>query len=202
MAMVVASAEGESEIGIDDAPMVDVPLDAGESKKGESDKKNTSTTTNVPVAKAAAPGKKGKGKEEKKEPPPPRVSFSQLYTYATPCELVLVFFGAIFALATGAAMPVMLIGFGDSIDAMMGKAGAGNDDMMTSSVLWMVYIGAAQIVTAYIQNACFGVTGENQVNRMRDKFFKSILRQEIGWYDTSNPLQASGREREGGGMGG
>jgi hypothetical protein len=59
------------------------------------------------------------------------------------------------------------------------------------------------IVTAYFQNMCFGITGENQVDRMRNEFFKNILRQEIGWYDTSNPLQMTERlaqvRREGGG---
>jgi hypothetical protein len=32
----------------------------------------------------------------------------------------------------------------------------------------------------------FGVSGENLTKRLRSKAFRSILRQEIGWFDDSN----------------
>ena len=111
---VTTSAAAEEE-------MVDVPLEStDESKIGE--KKLSTSTTDVPVAMKAG---KGKGdKDAEKEPPPPRVTFRQLYTYANTCDLIMVVIGVFNALATGAAMPLMLVGFGKK--GGRGKRGDGS----------------------------------------------------------------------------
>ena len=95
--------------------MVDVPLEStDESKIG--DRKISTSTTDVPVALKGGKGKKGGKDAEKEPPPPPRVTFRQLYTYATACDLIMVFLGAFNAIATGAAMPLMLVGFGKKLE--------------------------------------------------------------------------------------
>uniref|UniRef100_A0A915IPL2 Multidrug resistance protein 1 n=1 Tax=Romanomermis culicivorax TaxID=13658 RepID=A0A915IPL2_ROMCU len=49
--------------------------------------------------------------------------------------------------------------------------------------LQYTYLGLAIMVCAYLQFACWSVCCERQVYRLRKEFFKSILRQEISWFD-------------------
>lgn len=49
-----------------------------------------------------------------------------------------------------------------------------------------VYMGAGLFLSALIQVTCFLVASENMMHRMRKAFFKSVLRQNIAWYDMNN----------------
>lgn len=44
-------------------------------------------------------------------------------------------------------------------------------------------ISAIQLVAGTICVDCFNHTAISQVTRMRIKYFTSLMRQEIGWYD-------------------
>ncbi|XP_054157708.1 ATP-dependent translocase ABCB1-like [Oppia nitens] len=48
----------------------------------------------------------------------------------------------------------------------------------------MIGIGVAFFVCSYIQIATFSTAADNQTHRMRILFFKSILKQDITWFDT------------------
>jgi len=41
--------------------------------------------------------------------------------------------------------------------------------------------------------ACWSIAGERQTQKLRVKYVKSILRQEVGWYDMNNPSTLSTR---------
>ncbi|GAB6020133.1 hypothetical protein CHUAL_002862 [Chamberlinius hualienensis] len=45
-------------------------------------------------------------------------------------------------------------------------------------------IGAIQVVLGYLMVTCMNIAAEKQVFRIRSLFFQSVLRQDIGWYDT------------------
>ena len=45
-------------------------------------------------------------------------------------------------------------------------------------------LGAAIMVVGYAQVACLQTAAYNQSQRIRLKLFQSILKQEIGWFDT------------------
>ncbi|GAB6020134.1 hypothetical protein CHUAL_002862 [Chamberlinius hualienensis] len=45
-------------------------------------------------------------------------------------------------------------------------------------------IGAVQLTLGYVMVSCMNSAAERQVFRIRDLFFKAVLRQNIGWYDT------------------
>ncbi|KXS12912.1 P-loop containing nucleoside triphosphate hydrolase protein [Gonapodya prolifera JEL478] len=47
-------------------------------------------------------------------------------------------------------------------------------------------IGCVAFVTAYLQYSCLIVSAERQLRRMREEYFRAVLRQEIGWHETSN----------------
>ncbi|KAK6022901.1 hypothetical protein OSTOST_11385 [Ostertagia ostertagi] len=49
-----------------------------------------------------------------------------------------------------------------------------------------VYLGCGVFTAATIQAMCFLTVCENLVNQLRRQFFKSILRQDITWFDKNN----------------
>ena len=40
--------------------------------------------------------------------------------------------------------------------------------------------------SSYCQKLCFGIGGENLTQTLRVKLFESILRKNIGWFDSKN----------------
>ena len=49
------------------------------------------------------------------------------------------------------------------------------------------------MITTATQVICWSIAGERQTQKLRLKYVKSILRQEIGWYDLNNPSTLSTR---------
>ncbi|KAJ3092044.1 hypothetical protein HK102_011250, partial [Quaeritorhiza haematococci] len=123
-------------------------------------------------------GKKKKKKKGKDEPPPPRVPFSQLFRYATPLDFALMIIGTLSAFVVGVGLPVQsFIDYTrtqdrDALQTAANKVG-----------LALAIIGGAVFVCSYLQNLCWTIAGENQVRRIRLKYFESIIRQDLGWFD-------------------
>ena len=55
------------------------------------------------------------------------------------------------------------------------------------------YIAIAQLITTTTQVACWSIAGERQTQKLRVEYVKSLLRQEVGWYDMNNPSTLSTR---------
>ncbi|VDL68892.1 unnamed protein product [Nippostrongylus brasiliensis] len=47
-------------------------------------------------------------------------------------------------------------------------------------------LGCGVFLAGTVQTTCFIVVCENLVNRLRRKFFKAILHQDIAWFDKNN----------------
>ena len=109
------------------------------------------------------------------------MSYFRLYRFATPLEMFMIFIGAICALASGALQPLSIVVFGDIIDAF-GPSSNLLDSVRTSA-LQMVVLGAISFVCASTQVVMFVYTGSHQATRIRSLYFRSIVRQEMQWYD-------------------
>jgi hypothetical protein len=97
--------EVQPKAGGDDAARLDPVLQGKQdAKEGKQDGKD---------GKQDAKDAKGKDTKEgkKKEPPAPKVGFFALFRYATALEIVLLLLGALFAMASGVAQPIMTIIF-------------------------------------------------------------------------------------------
>ncbi|KAM0035173.1 putative ABC transporter type 1, transmembrane domain-containing protein [Helianthus debilis subsp. tardiflorus] len=55
--------------------------------------------------------------------------------------------------------------------------------------LMFVYIAIVLGAGAFLEGFCWGRTAERQYSRMRTKYLKAILRQQVGYFDTT--LEAS-----------
>ncbi|CAK7348531.1 unnamed protein product [Dovyalis caffra] len=132
---------------------------------------------------------KSKGDEETKTVP-----FLKLFSFADSTDILLMILGTIGAVANGASFPVMSILFGDLVNSF--GQNQNNKDVvdLVSKVnmisiyasfvsLKFVYLGVGSGVASFLQVACWMVTGERQASRIRGTYLKTILRQDVAFFD-------------------
>ncbi|XP_068661614.1 ABC transporter B family member 4-like [Aristolochia californica] len=92
--------------------------------------------------------------------------------------------GTLASIANGAAMPVMTILFGQLVDSF-GETVDRNKvvDEVSKVSLKFVYLAVGSGVASFLQVACWVVTGERQAARIRALYLKTILRQDVGFFD-------------------
>ncbi|CAO2166051.1 unnamed protein product [Urochloa humidicola] len=137
---------------------------------------------------AATGGRDGEEKREEKkanggDAGDKRVPFTGLFRYADGTDVLLMLLGTVGALANGVSQPMMTVIFGQVINAF---GGAAVDDVLSrvnKAVLNFVYLGIATAVVSFLQVSCWTMTGERQATRIRSLYLKSILRQEIAFFD-------------------
>ncbi|PAN29017.1 hypothetical protein PAHAL_5G194100 [Panicum hallii] len=139
---------------------------------------------------AAAPGgRDGEEKEEKRgsgggDAGDKRVSFTGLFRYADGTDVMLMLLGTVGALANGVTQPIMTLIFGQVIDAFGGSVAMGDVlQRVNKVILNFVYLGIATAVVSFLQVSCWTMTGERQATRIRSLYLKSVLRQEIAFFD-------------------
>ncbi|CAL4983813.1 unnamed protein product [Urochloa decumbens] len=134
---------------------------------------------------AAAKGRDG-GEVEKKGgggDAGKKVSFAGLFRYADRTDVLLMLVGTAAALANGMAQPLMTVIFGQVINAF---GGANTGDVLSrvnKAVLNFVYLGIGTGFVSFLQVSCWTITGERQATRIRSLYLKSVLRQDIAFFD-------------------
>ncbi|KAF7298981.1 hypothetical protein MIND_00846300 [Mycena indigotica] len=151
----------------------------------------TTATTDVPPA----------------EPAVPPVSFTQLFRFSTPLELFLDAIGLVAAAAAGASQPLMTILFGNLVNqfvhfgvvimnlnnpdsntaatAQAALPGAARAFRHEASKLatYLVIIGVGMFVCTYIYMYLWVYTAEVNAKRIRERYLKAVLRQDIAFFD-------------------
>ncbi|CAN6689574.1 unnamed protein product [Malus baccata var. baccata] len=124
-------------------------------------------------------GSQAKADQEKQ-----KVAFYKLFAFADRLDIALMIVGTISAVGNGLSQPLMTLVFGNLINTF-GSTDPGHIVPMISKVsLKFVYLAIGTGVAALLQVACWMVTGERQAARIRGKYMKAILRQDIGFFDT------------------
>lgn len=106
-------------------------------------------------------------------------------------DVCLLVVGILAAVAAGVPFPVLGILFGELVDDLNSAScrssqGPNAADLQASvnyKVLLIVYITIANFCAIYIHAGCWSLFGERLVRRMRDSYFQSLLRQEVGFFD-------------------
>ncbi|KAI9099534.1 P-loop containing nucleoside triphosphate hydrolase protein [Phlyctochytrium arcticum] len=149
-------------------------------------KKFWSKKTDAPASDVADKKAVAKGPTE------PRVSYFQLYRYATGFDKFLIVMGIIAAMAHGVGLPLMTIIFANILGswftynrAIPATADYLNDQAKQGCI-YFVILAAALFALAYVQMSFWMWSGENQSKRVRQLYFAAILRQDIGWFDNTS----------------
>ena len=138
-----------------------------------------------------------KKKKEKKEKPTkdPVCSMREFLQFASPLDLLLLIIALPFALMTGAFQPLMLKVFGDAMDGFGNAQASGlfNMDQMMDMLPWIFLVIFGTLGSNFIYESLANLARDNMIVRWKQAYLKSIIRQDVGWYDTNNPQELSTR---------
>ncbi|KAF3326657.1 MDR-like ABC transporter [Carex littledalei] len=112
-----------------------------------------------------------------------KVSIFKMFQFADGFDGLLMVVGSIAALANGISQPMMTFIFGQIIDAFGGATSSDVLNRVNSAVLNFVYLAIGTGIAATLQVACWTMTGERQATRIRAMYLKSVLRQDIAYFD-------------------
>eukprot|EP00258_Populus_trichocarpa_P011794 XP_002320938.3 ABC transporter B family member 11 [Populus trichocarpa] len=112
------------------------------------------------------------------------VPFFKLFSFSDSTDFLLMFLGTLGAIGNGLAMPLMTLLLGDVINAF-GNNQLSKDmtDLVSKVSLKYVYLAVGSGIAACLQVTCWIVTGERQSSRIRSLYLKTILRQDIAFFD-------------------
>ncbi|KAJ0358145.1 hypothetical protein COL154_009394 [Colletotrichum chrysophilum] len=120
----------------------------------------------------------------------PRIPYSArvLYRYASTSDKIILAASVLLAVIAGAALPLMTLVFGglqkEFMDFFAGRVA--RDDFMDRIdyyIQYFAYLGIVEFTTQYLTTVGFMYTGEHIAGSIREKYFESCVRQNIGFFD-------------------
>ncbi|CAG9761759.1 unnamed protein product [Ceutorhynchus assimilis] len=91
--------------------------------------------------------------------------------------------GSLSALMNGCSLPLYGIVFGDILGSLYITDTIILRQVANNYCLYFLYLGLASGLAMFLQIYGFGYAGEKLTNRLRNRMFASMLKQEIGWFD-------------------
>ncbi|CAI8590911.1 unnamed protein product [Vicia faba] len=123
-----------------------------------------------------------------------KVPFYKLFNFADRLDVTLMIIGTIAAVANGLSQPLMTLIFGKLINAFGGSDSSAIVKQVSKVSLLFVYLAAGAGIASFLQVSCWMVTGERQAARIRSLYLKTILKQDIAFFDTeTNTGEVIGR---------
>ncbi|CAA9956694.1 ABC multidrug transporter [Pyrenophora teres f. maculata] len=133
----------------------------------------------------------------------PFFGFIHLLFYADPTWLdkILVLVGCIAAIAAGIPFPLIGIVFGQLVDEINvatcnNRAGVSNaSDLadITPKILLLVYIAIGSFSCIYIHLVCWSLASQRLAQRIRDRYLRNLLRQDMAFFDNLQAGEVSSR---------
>ncbi|XP_073296143.1 ABC transporter B family member 15-like [Primulina huaijiensis] len=115
------------------------------------------------------------------------ISFRSIFMHADTWDMVLMSFGLLGSFGDGVSMPAMLLvtsklmnSFGNSADSLS------NGDFTHSvnkNSLVLCYMACGQWVACFLEGYCWTRTAERQASRLRTRYLKAVMRQDVGYFD-------------------
>ena len=113
--------------------------------------------------------------------------------------------GTIGGLGQGGLLPVQFVIFGELVDDFIDyskcidskkNCTTNIEEAMIPFAYYYIAIAVAMAVVVGLQMIMWGLTAERQVHAMRKAFFRSILRQEMAWFDMNDSGELNSRLSE------
>ncbi|XP_072507688.1 ATP-dependent translocase ABCB1 isoform X2 [Notamacropus eugenii] len=140
-----------------------------------------------------------KSKKSKKKEKQPTVGTFAMFRYSDWLDRLYMVLGTVAAIVHGAGLPLTMLIFGEMTDSFadMGNTNSTAPDIYNSSVnhfelleeemttyaYYYSAVGFGVLVVAYMQVSFWTLAAGRQIKKIRQNFFHSVMRQEIGWFD-------------------
>ncbi|KAK3152358.1 hypothetical protein QOZ80_2BG0157840 [Eleusine coracana subsp. coracana] len=112
-------------------------------------------------------------------------SFAAVFVHADAVDVALMVLGLVGAMGDGMSTPVMLL-IGSRI---FNDIGTGPDVLlqfssrMNENARNLVFLAASNWVMAFLEGYCWTRTAERQASRMRARYLRAVLRQDVEYFD-------------------
>lgn len=133
----------------------------------------------------------------------PFFGFVRLLFYAEPTWLdkVLIFVGFVAAIAAGVPFPLIGIVFGQLVDEIntatcaneIGSPSPDREASIIPKILLLVYIAIASFACIYTHLICWNLASQRLAQRVRDKYLRNLLRQDVAFFDQLQAGEVSSR---------
>ncbi|GLU05185.1 hypothetical protein SLE2022_222980 [Rubroshorea leprosula] len=147
----------------------------------------SASASHLPVALSQKPPAKTENQldsDKSKKKDERTVPYYKLFSFADPLDYLLMSVGTIGAAGNGLCMPLLTLIFGDVVNAFGQNADIKEVVHDVSKVsLYFVYLATGSGIAAFLEITCWIITGERQAARIRTMYLKTILRQDIAFFD-------------------
>ncbi|KAL6518888.1 ABC transporter B member 15 [Orobanche hederae] len=112
--------------------------------------------------------------------------FGSIFMHADGTDMGLMCLGLVGACGDGFSMPAMLLvtsklmnSFGNSQISLAGDF----THTINQNALVLCYMACAQWVACFLEGYCWTRTAERQASRLRSRYLKAVMRQDVGYFD-------------------
>ncbi|KMZ57070.1 hypothetical protein ZOSMA_89G00200 [Zostera marina] len=151
---------------------------------GSNDEYSKKQANSIAPPIPSSPSKKENASSDEEMENSAKISYFKLYSFADSLDTIMIAVGAIAAAASGVSFPILIILFGNLIDAFGKESGTSKllDEVARISLL-LIYLATGSGFSSSLRVICWTISSERQTWRIRNSYLKSILRQEIALFD-------------------
>ncbi|KAJ1278279.1 hypothetical protein BS78_04G068000 [Paspalum vaginatum] len=130
-------------------------------------------------------GKDASPESAEAKAPPVQRTFAFVFKHADAVDMALMVLGLIGAIGDGMSTPVMLA----ITSRVFDDTGSGPDRLqnfsskMNQNVRNTLFLAVAHWITAFLEGYCWTRTAERQASRMRLRYLRAVLRQDVEYFD-------------------
>ncbi|KAL2505086.1 ABC transporter B family member 15 [Abeliophyllum distichum] len=113
-------------------------------------------------------------------------SFGSIFMHADNYDGLLMSFGLLGAIGDGISMPAMLF----VTSKLMNNFGTATTSItqnfthnINQNAVVLCYMACAQWVACFLEGYCWTRTAERQASRLRTRYLKAVMRQDVGYFD-------------------
>ena len=110
-------------------------------------------------------------------------TFAELFSTAEVYDYFLMFFGVLGGFGTGLSLPFFNVIFGKMLDQLNNKPDSFESGIQKIALIF-VWVALGNVLTGLLQVYCWSTAGERISQKLREKYVRAILSQEVGWFDT------------------
>ncbi|KAH6830259.1 ABC transporter family protein [Perilla frutescens var. hirtella] len=126
------------------------------------------------------------GQKEMKRKSSKSVSFSSIFMHADGYDTALMGLGLLGAIGDGVSMPVMLLVTSKLMNSFGNSQTSLSENFtheINKNAVVLCYMACVQWVSCFLEGYCWTRTAERQASRLRSRYLKAVMRQDVGYFD-------------------
>ncbi|KAI5443169.1 ABC transporter B family member 15 [Lathyrus oleraceus] len=113
-------------------------------------------------------------------------SFKSIFMHADVLDCFFMAFGLLGSIGDGMMTPLVLFITSKIMNSIGSVSNTSSNNFVhkiNENAVFLLYLACAAFVACFLEGYCWTRTGERQAARMRSRYLKAVLRQEVGYFD-------------------